>query len=149
MIPSELSLNTIKKTYKKLSPYILTTPFIKGWSLINDILDTNIFFKMEFLQHTGTFKARGAINNVLNLSKTQKHFGITAVSAGNHAVAASYVANKYKLKNKIFMYDSANKFRIKKCEALNANLYFSNPSTAFKQVENAQKEGYFFVHPLF
>ena len=148
MIPTELSLNTIKKTYKKLSSYTLKTPIIKGWSLINDILDTDAIFKMEFLQHTGTFKARGAINNILNLTESQKISGITAVSAGNHAIAASYVANKFKLKNKIFIYNSANKFRIKRCEALNANLNFSNPSNAFQQVADAQKEGYYFVHPF-
>ena len=55
-------------------------------------------------------------NNVLNLTDDQKKSGITAVSAGNHAIATSYVANKFKLKNKIFMYNSANKYRINKCK---------------------------------
>ena len=95
MIPKELSLETIKNTYQKLSPYVLETPVIKGWSLINEIFNTNVFFKMEFLQNAGTFKSRGATNNILNLTDSQKAFGVTAVSAGNHAIAASYVANKF------------------------------------------------------
>ena len=99
MIPQELSLNKIKKTYESLSPYVLKTPFIKGWKLIDEILNTNSYFKMEFLQHAGTFKARGAINNILNLTKKQKLSGITAVSAGNHAIASSFVAHKFNLKN--------------------------------------------------
>ena len=79
MIPQELSLETIKNTYKNLSQFVLKTPLIKGWKLIDEILNTNSFFKMEFLQHSGTFKARGAINNVLNLSDNQKLSGVTAV----------------------------------------------------------------------
>ena len=149
MIPSELSLEIIKDTYKKLSPYVLKTPVIKGWPLINEILNTNAFFKMEFLQNAGTFKARGAFNNVLSLTTDQKLSGITAVSAGNHAIAAAYVANKFKLKNKIFMYNSANEFRINKCKYLNANLNFTEPHDAFVKVEKASlEEGYYFIHPF-
>jgi len=149
LIPNELSLKVIKKTYEKLSSHILKTPVIEGWSLINDILNTNIIFKMEFLQHSGTFKTRGAINNILNLNTSQKTSGITAVSAGNHAIAASYAANKFKLRNKIFIYNSANVFRVKKCQSLNANLVFTDPHNAFTQVTRASKEeGYYFIHPF-
>ena len=149
MITKELSLNKIEKVYNNLYPYVVKTPFIKGSSFINELLDTNVLFKLEFLQHSGTFKARGAINNILNLDEHQKSLGITAVSAGNHAIAASYVANKFNLKNKIFIYESANKFRVNKCKSLNANLFFTNPHQAFKNVELASKnEGYYFIHPF-
>lgn len=149
MIPTELSLETITKTYQKLFPHVLKTPIIRAGSLINKILNTDVIFKMEFLQNSGTFKSRGAINNILNLNDAQKITGVTAVSAGNHAIAASYAANKFGLKNKIFMYDSANEFRIEKCKALKANLCFTDPHNAFKQVEKAAfEEGYFFIHPF-
>ena len=149
MIPKELSLEIIKDIYRKLSSYTLKTPIIEGGSQINDILNTNTIFKMEFLQNAGTFKSRGVTNNILNLSDSQKLLGVTAVSAGNHAIATSYGANKFNLKNKIFIYNTANEFRIKKCKALNANLYFTDPHNAFKQVEAASKEeGYIFIHPF-
>ena len=66
MIPKELSIRLqLKKIHKKLSPHVLKTPLIKGWSSFNnEILNTNSFFKMEFFQNAGTFKARGATNNV-------------------------------------------------------------------------------------
>ena len=69
MIPNELSIDTIAHTYKNLSNYIIKTPLIESGPLIDKLLDTKIYFKMEFLQNSGTFKARGAINNVLNLKK--------------------------------------------------------------------------------
>ena len=104
---------------------------------------------MEFLQHAGTFKTRGAVNNILNLNDSYKSNGITAVSAGNHAIATSYVANKFKLKNKIFIYDSAYKYRVDKCKEMNANVFFTNPHSAFKDVEKTSKEeGYYFIHPF-
>ena len=118
MIPKELLLENIIKVYNKLSPYVLRTPLLKAWPLISEIFDTNIYFKMEFLQHSGTFKARGAVYNILNLSDLSRSKGITAVSAGNHAIATSYVANKFKLKNKIYIYNSANKYRVNKCKEM-------------------------------
>ena len=149
MIPIDLSLEKIKNIYKNLLPHVITTPFIDGCSIINEVLKTNAIFKLEFLQNAGTFKTRGATNNLLSLNKDEKAKGITTVSAGNHAIATSYVANKFRLKNKIFLYKSANKFRVNKCKELNANLHFSDSHSAFKKVEYAsQKEGYFFIHPF-
>ena len=149
MIPKELSLKSIINTYKNLSQYVIETPILEGSSYINEILNTKVIFKMEFMQNAGTFKARGATNNVLNLSESQKNSGVTSVSAGNHAIAAAYVANKFKLRNKIFMYNSANQFRINKCKELSANLKFTDPHNAFTLVENASREeGYFFIHPF-
>ena len=149
MIPDELKINKIEKIYKNLSKYIVKTPIIKGWSLINETLNTDLFFKLEFLQNSGTFKARGAINNILNLDIKILNKGITAVSAGNHAIATSFVANKFNLKNKIFIYESTNHYRINKCKELNANIHFTDPHSAFEQVEIASnKEGYYFLHPF-
>ena len=144
MIPDELQLENIKIVYSKLFPFIKKTPLIKSWSFINDIFDTNLFFKMEFLQHAGTFKARGAINNVLNLDDEKKQKGITAVSAGNHAIASSYVANKFSIKNKIFMYDTANVYRMNKVKSFNANLFLTDAYKAFEDVEKASKKEEFF-----
>jgi len=149
LIPEELNKKNIENTYKKLFPYIIKTPIIKSSSLMNEVFNTEVFLKLEFLQNSGTFKARGAINNILNIDKKILNKGITAVSAGNHAIATSYVANKFNLKNKIFIYESANKFRVDICKNLGANLHFTDPHSAFKDVENASNnEGYYFVHPF-
>jgi threonine dehydratase len=149
LIPKELSLKNIEKIYSQLSPHLLKTPFVDGWSLINEVLDTNVIFKMEFFQNAGTFKARGVTNHVLNLDNLSKKIGVTAVSAGNHGIATSYVADKFNIKNKIFLYKNTNDFRIKKCKEFNANLHFTDPHSAFYDVEIAsKKEGYYLIHPF-
>ena len=148
MIPSDLSIDKIKLTYNKIKPFINETPFIGGSNKINKYFSTNIFFKCEFLQKSGSFKARGAINNIISQNKNKFKKGITAVSAGNHAIAASFAANLFKLNNKIFLYDSANQHRIKICKSYNANIEFTNPKQAFIDATKAQKEGYYFIHPF-
>ena len=149
MIPREIDYLEIEKVYKKLSPYVIKTPVIKNSSYLNNLFNTNIFFKLEFLQHSGCFKVRGAINNILNLTEYEKEKGITAVSAGNHAIATSYVADKFSINNKIFIYDSANSYRLNIVKSLNANLYLTNAYDGFKEAEKASKdEGYYFIHPF-
>ena len=149
MINKELEYKVINQVYKKISPYIIKTPLISNSEHLNKIFNTNLFFKLEFFQHSGCFKVRGAINNILNLSNIQKEIGITTVSAGNHAIASSYAASLFSIKNKIFMYDSANTYRINKVKSLNANLLLTNPQKAFRDVEKASKEeNYYFLHPF-
>ena len=148
MIPEELSIQTIQEVYKKIKPYINTTPLIKANKFLDDTLSTNIYLKFECFQKSGSFKARGAINNILSSDKKDLEKGITAVSAGNHAIAASYAANVFNLKNKIFLYKSANKYRVEACENYNANILFTDAENAFDEVKEAEKQGYKFVHPF-
>ena len=147
MIPNELSAEKVNLIYKKIKPYINYTPVINSTDSINKYFSTNLFFKCEFLQKSGSFKARGAINNIISQDKNKIKNGITAVSAGNHAIASSFVANIFDLKNKIFLYESANKFRIQTCKNYGANIFFTNPKQAFIDADNAKKQGYYFIHP--
>ena len=148
MIPKDLSADNIIKIYKKIRPFINNTPFLKCSNDINKYFSTNLFFKCEFLQKSGSFKARGAINNIISQDQSKFDKGITAVSAGNHAIAASFVANQFKLKNKIFLYESANQYRVQTCKNYGANIIFTNPKQAFLDAENAKNDGYYFIHPF-
>ena len=148
MIPSELSTEKINLIYQIIKPYINYTPVINSSDFINKYFSTNLFFKCEFLQKSGSFKARGAINNIISQDKNKIKNGITAVSAGNHAIASSFVANIFNLRNKIFLYESANKFRIQTCKNYGANIFFTNPKQAFIDANNAKKQGYYFIHPF-
>ena len=148
MIPKDLSVENINKIYKKIIPFINKTPFLKCPDDIDKYFSTNLFFKCEFLQKSGSFKARGAVNNIISQDQNKFKKGITAVSAGNHAIAASFVANQFKLRNKIFLYESANKYRVQTCKNYGANITFTNPKQAFLDAENAKNEGYYFIHPF-
>ena len=99
MIPKELSINSIEQVYKNIKSFINVTPLIKANKIIDETFKTNIFLKFECFQKSGSFKARGAINNILSSDKKDLQKGITAVSAGNHAIATSYAANLFNIKN--------------------------------------------------
>ena len=148
MIQKELSINSVEQVYKNIKPFINVTPLIKANKIIDETFKTNIFLKFECFQKSGSFKARGATNNILSSDKKDLQNGITAVSAGNHAIAASYVSNIFKLKNKIFLYESANPYRVNICKNYGANILFTNANNAFDEVRNAEKEGYKFIHPF-
>jgi len=148
LIPQELSIDKIEKVYNQIKPFINITPLIKANQFIDNNFNTNIYLKFECFQKSGSFKARGAINNILSSNKKDLENGITAVSAGNHAIAASYAANIFNLKNKIFLYESANPYRIQVCKNYRANISFTNAEKAFDEVKKAEKNGYKFVHPF-
>ena len=111
---------------------------------------TRIFGKLEFLQRTGTFKARGALAVLQSLDAAQREAGVTAVSAGNHAVATAYAANTVGASAKIVMVASANIARIEACRAYGAELVMvDDVHEAFRVAETIQREeGRFLVHPF-
>ena len=90
----ELTLEKLRQTASRIEKYVNLTP-IHRWQdpwVIDQVGDGDLYLKLEFLQQTGSFKARGALNNTLTRVKADRNQGVTAVSAGNHAIAVAYAA---------------------------------------------------------
>jgi threonine dehydratase len=111
---------------------------------------TRVTLKLELLQHTGTFKARGALTNVRALSPDQLGRGVTAVSAGNHAVAVSFAAQRMGTSATVVMPRTANPARVALSRAYGANvLLLDDVAKAFAEVKRIEhEEGRAFVHPF-
>lgn len=75
----------------RIAPYIRHTPLLPRPSLRND-WHPHLSLKLENLQVTGSFKVRGAFNNLLQLDATQRSRGVCSASGGNHGVALAYAA---------------------------------------------------------
>lgn len=90
-----LALQEIHEAAAKLAGRVVRTPVhrLQG-AEVDEVLGggTELHLKLELLQLTGTFKARGALLNVLGLSAEAHSRGVTAISAGNHAVAVAFAA---------------------------------------------------------
>ena len=130
---------------------IVTTPMVRCAGL--EMLlggDTQIFAKLEFLQRTGTFKARGALSVVKGLTVAQLDTGVTAVSAGNHAIATAFAAQVVGTSAKVVMLATASPVRIEACRSYGAEVVLvDDVHTAFSVAEQIQgEEGRFFVHPF-
>lgn len=147
------TLEDIRETREKIYPYILKTP-VWRWQTraITEIVgeDTGVFLKLELFQHTGTFKPRGALSNMLALSPEKLANGVTAISAGNHAIAVSYAANILGTHAKVVMPKNANPARVALCRSFGSAVeLLPDVHQAFDRVhEIERKENRFFVHPF-
>lgn len=148
-----LRLKEIEATRQKIGPYIVETPV---WRWQNrDIAeavgaDTHVFLKLELFQHTGTFKPRGALNVMLDLEQKVLARGVTAVSAGNHAIAVAYAAQRLGVTAKVVMISTANPARVASCRAYGAEVeLMDDVHQAFDRVRQIEaEEGRTFVHPF-
>ena len=147
------TLNQIQKARERLGSLITETP-AHHWNdppLQEQVgKDTEVFVKLELLQVTGTFKPRGALNVMLNLEPEKLKQGVTAVSAGNHAIAVAYAAKTLGTSARVVMPKYANPLRMRRARDLGAKIYLAdNPHDAFDQVKKIeQKEGKSFIHPF-
>jgi threonine dehydratase len=111
--------------------------------------DTKVLLKLELFQYTGSFKARGALTNMLNLAPDALARGVTAVSAGNHAIAVAYAAKTLGSSAKVVMMKTANPFRVERCRSYGAEVVLAEDvHSAFDTVRRIEREeGRSFVHP--
>src|SRR5262245_58363978 len=90
----------IAATYELIKPHIRRTPVIAVNGEDFGLDGVQLHFKLELLQHSGSFKARGAFTNLL--TRTVPPAGVVAASGGNHGAAVSYAAMKLGKPAKIF-----------------------------------------------
>jgi threonine dehydratase len=88
-----ITLNNIIEAKNRLDGVVYNTPLALAPNL-SEKLGGNIYLKKENLQHTGSFKLRGAFNKISLLSDEEKKAGVVAASAGNHAQGVAFSAVK-------------------------------------------------------
>ncbi len=143
----------IRAARRQIDPYIVETP-VWRWKTqeIVDIAgdETEVHLKLELFQQTGTFKARGALVNMLRLDQDALARGVTAVSAGNHAIAVAFAAKLVGTTAKVVMFKSANPIRIQKCREYGAEVILADDAASgFEEVQRIEsEEGRYFVHPF-
>lgn len=145
------SIETIRELRESLDGDIVRTPTIRCAG-IEDLLDdgTKVYGKLEFLQRTGTFKARGALAVLRSLGRERLAAGVTAVSAGNHAIATAYAAKVYDTHAKVVMIGGANPARVAAAKSFGADVVMApDAHSAFEMAEVIRKnEGRCYVHPF-
>ncbi|MCB0209125.1 MAG: threonine/serine dehydratase [Anaerolineae bacterium] len=146
------TLADIQDTRERIDKYVVETPV---WRWRNRELteamggETEVFLKLELFQHTGTFKPRGALRVMLDLDRAALERGVTAVSAGNHAIAVAYAAQQVGATAKVVMVSSANPARVAACRAYGGEVILvDGVHEAFDRVRQIEaEEERTFVHP--
>jgi threonine dehydratase len=147
------TLDSIRATRARLGELVFETPvrLWRGLALERVVgPETRVFLKEELFQRAGSFKPRGALANMLHLSPEALARGVTAVSAGNHAMAVAYAAKVLGTTAKVVMPKTANPFRVEGCRDFGAEAELvDDVHLAFARVKQIEaEEGRTFVHPF-
>ena len=146
------SLAEIRAYREVVKDRIVRTPVHewRGTQIRERAPDMRISIKFELLQMTGTFKARGALAWMLSLPREQIEKGVTAVSAGNHAVAVSWAARVMGAPAHVVIISPANPARVEQARAWGAKVeLIDNAEAAFQRAQNIEREdGKVLVHPF-
>jgi threonine dehydratase len=100
------TLADIRAAEARIRPVIPPTPFLRSLTL-SHMLGCELTLKFENLNFTASFKERGALNKLLLLTPEERERGVVAVSAGNHALALAYHAQRLGIAATIVMPETA------------------------------------------
>lgn len=140
--------NKITDAQKVLENVANKTPILKV-NLENT--DFELYLKLENMQHTGSFKLRGAYYKINNLTQEEKAKGIIAASAGNHAQGVAFAANKMNIKATIVMPLAAPLAKVDATKKYGANvvLYGNSFDEAYQHARMLQKQSQsVFIEPF-
>jgi threonine dehydratase len=141
-----ITLQEIIQTKKRIQNYIHHTPLEYSEEL-SIIHDAEIYLKLENLQVTGSFKARGAFNKVLTLAQNDSTSGVIAPSAGNHGIGLGFAAKKLNMEAHIYLPEDADQSKVNMLENYGVKLKFFPSIEAARHTAllDAKEKGLTFV----
>lgn len=142
-------LEEVQALRQQLAKWLLVTPVLRCAAL-ESTTGAAVHAKLEFMQRTGTFKPRGALSVLLDLDEAQLAAGVTAVSAGNHAIAVAFAARQLGSSARVVMPRTANPLRVRRCQDFGAEVILADDAhEAFARAETIRdEEGRYLVHPF-
>ena len=144
-----VTYNDIEKAHQRISDHIHNTPILTSDSLDNE-LGSNLFFKCENFQKTGSFKIRGATNSILQLNAKEIKNGIITTSSGNHGAAVAFIADKIGTSSKIIMPNNTPKNKIENVQRYGGEIFYCEPNIKSREdtlEKMIQKSGGSIIHP--
>jgi threonine dehydratase len=110
----------ILAAYARIRKHIRRTPVLEMDGTDFGIGEISVVLKLELFQHTGSFKARGALTNLM--TREVPPTGVVAASGGNHGVAVAFAAQKFKVPARIFVPSVASPAKRQRIEEYGAKL---------------------------
>jgi threonine dehydratase len=142
--------DAIREARERIDPWIRRTPLLRGGRGDGAGFGASeLVLKLELFQHAGSFKTRGAFNNLL--SKAVPAAGVAAASGGNHGVAVALAAKRRGHRARIFVPDISSPVKVAAIRAQGADVVVGGARYADAQAacdEYASKSGALLVHPF-
>jgi threonine dehydratase len=110
----------IAETYSQIRPHIRRTPILPVAAADFGLDGADVLLKLELMQHSGSFKARGAFANLLR--RPVPAAGVVAASGGNHGAAVAYAAMRLGVPATIFVPDISSPAKVQRIRDYGANL---------------------------
>ena len=140
-----LSLADVRAAADRIRPHVVTTPTISGEA----VGGPGVWLKAENLQRTGSFKLRGAVNAVLQLSLEQRRRGVITLSAGNHGLALAYAAQIIGIPCLVVVREDAPVSKLEAIRRLGAEIVLTPMARWQERLEAEQRERtLYLVHPF-
>ncbi len=144
-----VTLADVQAAAEALRGHIVRTPTVPAPALSAE-LGCELWLKLETLQHTGSFKPRGALVKIRSLTPAQQRAGVIAMSAGNHAQGVAFWAGRLGIPATIVMPKATPFSKVERTRALGARveLHGETLSESATHAETlARQNGLTFVHP--
>ncbi len=144
-----LSLQDIQNAADRLRGAVLETPCVESRTL-SQITGAQVYLKFENLQFTASFKERGALNKLAQLSPEERARGVVAMSAGNHAQGVAYHAQRLGVRAVIVMPRFTPGVKVERTRGFGAEIVLHGDSLAEARQHAyalAEQQGLCFVHP--
>jgi threonine dehydratase len=144
-----LSLEEISAAAARIAGAVERTPCLHSRTL-SALVGCELWLKFENLQFTASFKERGALNRLLQLSEGERRRGVIAMSAGNHAQGVAYHAARLGLRAVIVMPRGTPNNKVQSTQVHGAEVVLEGDTLA-QSAAHAQalsaRDGLTFVHP--
>ena len=145
-----ISQEVITEAHNRIKPFIHHTPVITSTS-VDEMAGCMLFFKSENFQKVGAFKARGAMNAVLCLSREQRARGVATHSSGNHAQALARAAKIMGTKAYIVMPRTAPQIKRQGVIGYGGEIFECEPTLQAREqtlMKVIEEKGAHFIHPF-
>ncbi len=146
---ADITRERIAATEAVIRPYVRRTPVVAASLSDFGLPAAPVTFKLEMLQHSGSFKARGAFANLL--LRKPPAAGVVAASGGNHGVAVAYAAQRLGIPATIFLPDITSPAKAERIQGYGAKLVIvgNRIADAFAASEaHVEQSGAMPVHPF-
>ncbi|CAL9369233.1 Phenylserine dehydratase [Streptomyces sp. enrichment culture] len=143
-----IGIADIEAAAGRIAGHVVRTPTVESPGL-SALLGVPVTAKLELLQRTGSFKARGAAAKLLSLSEAERAAGVVAVSGGNHGIALAVMARALDVKATVVMPRSAPARAVEVAESAGASVRLTDDMDgAFALTTRLRQEGLTLVHPF-
>ncbi|BCP55444.1 serine/threonine dehydratase [Kaistia sp. 32K] len=146
-----ITLANIEAAAKRIAPHIRRTPTIRAEALAEPVTEATLSLKLESLQPTGSFKARGATNKLLTTPKEELAGGVVTASGGNHGLATARAAKLAGVPATIFVPKSITPAKVEKLKRWGATVEIIGDiwnETNLHALAFAKENGAAYFHPF-